>query len=249
VQSGDVTASSAVIWSAADRPARMVVEWATNERFADARRVVGAAALPESGGTAKTVLERLPSAQDVFYRVTFVDLRDARLVSAPVVGRLRTVPSDQRDVTFAWSGDTIGQGWGINTEWGGLRLYDGIRALAPDFFVHCGDLVYADNPLRAEVALPGGGIWNNLVTPEKAKVAETLEEFRGQYRYNLMDETLRRFNAEVAQYVEWDDHDVTDNWFPTRILDDALTVRHHGLGGAVLHETRISPSVAPRRRA
>ena len=221
VQSGDVTASSAVIWSAADRPARMVVEWATNERFADARRVVGAAALPESGGTAKTVLDRLPSAQDVFYRVTFVDLRDARSVSAPVVGRLRTAPSDERDVTFAWSGDTVGQGWGINAEWGGLRLYDAVRATAPDFFVHCGDLVYADNPLRAEVPLPGGGVWKNLVTPEKAKVAETLDEFRGQYRYNLMDETLRRFNAEVAQYVQWDDHDVTDNWFPTRILDDA----------------------------
>ena len=78
VQSGEVTASSAVIWSGADRPARMVVEWATNDRFTAARRVAGAAALPESGCTAKTVLDRLPSSQDVFYRVTFVDLRDRR---------------------------------------------------------------------------------------------------------------------------------------------------------------------------
>jgi alkaline phosphatase D len=64
-------------------------------------------------------------------------------------------------------------------------------------------------------------VWRNVVTPEKAKVAETLDEFRGNYRYNLMDEHVRRFNAEVAQYVQWDDHEVTSNWFHERILEDA----------------------------
>ena len=29
-----------------------------------------------------------------------------------------------RDVTIAWSADTVGQGWGINPDWGGLRLYE-----------------------------------------------------------------------------------------------------------------------------
>jgi alkaline phosphatase D len=220
VQSGDAGPHSAVVWSATDRPARMMVEWATNERFRDARRVAGPAALPETGYAAKVVLTQLPAGQDVFYRVTFQDLGDLASTSAPVSGRLETAATDERDVTFAWSADTAGQGWGINPEWGGMKMYDTIRALQPDFFVHSGDMIYADGPLAATVALPGGGTWRNVVTPEKAKVAETLDEFRGNYRYNLLDPAVRRFNAEVTQYVQWDDHEVTNNWFHERILDD-----------------------------
>jgi alkaline phosphatase D len=230
VQTGEVTADRAILWSATDRPARMLVEYAATERFQNARRVVGPAALPESGYAAKMVLAGLPAGQDVFYRVTFLDLGDVKTTSAPVVGRLRTAPADGRDVTFAWSGDTAGQGWGINPEWGGMRLYEVMRGLDPDFFVHSGDMIYADGPLKAEVDLPGGAKWKNLVTEEKSKVAETLEEFRGNYRYNLMDEHVRRFNAQVPQYVQWDDHEVTNNWFHERVLEDPrYTVKSAGL--------------------
>jgi alkaline phosphatase D len=220
VQSGDVTPDGAVIWSATDRPARLIVEYATGEGFGDVRRVVGPAALPETGSTAQAVLTGLPAGQDIFYRVSFQDLGDLKSVSLPVTGRFKTPPADGRDVTFVWSGDTAGQGWGINLEWGGMKVYETMRRLEPDFFVHSGDMIYADGPIQAEVALPGGGTWRNVVTPEKSKVAETLAEFRGSYRYNLMDEPLRRFNAAVAQYVQWDDHEVTNNWFHARILDD-----------------------------
>jgi phosphodiesterase/alkaline phosphatase D-like protein len=120
-----------------------------------------------------------------------------------------------RDVTFVWSGDTAGQGWGINPEWGGMKIYETMRRLEPDFFVHSGDQIYADGPIKERVDLPGGGVWQNLVIPEKTKVAETLDEFRGNYRYNLMDEPLRRFNAGLVQYVQWDDHEVLNNWAST----------------------------------
>jgi alkaline phosphatase D len=221
VQSGDVTQDSAVIWSASDRPARMLVEYATTDRFPDARRVVGDAALPETGLTAKTVLTELPAGQDLFYRVTFQDLSDLATYSPPVVGRFKTVPTDARDVTFVWSGDTAGQGWGINPGWGGMRLYEVMRQTGPDFFVHSGDMIYADGPLKAEEPLPDGTIWRNIVTEAKSKVAETIDEYRGNYAYNLLDENVRAFNTEVAQYVQWDDHEVTNNWFHERILTDS----------------------------
>lgn len=231
VQAGDVSADRAVVWSATDRPARMIVEYATTDRFENPRRIVGPAALPESGFTAKVLLTDLPAGQEILYRVTFLDLGDMKTTSVPVVGRIRTAPADSRDVTFIWSGDTAGQGWGIDPEWGGMRLYEVMRRLGPDFFVHSGDMIYADNPLRAEVPLPGGGVWKNLMTEEKAKVAETLDEFRGNYRYNMLDEHVRRFNAEVAQYVQWDDHEVTNNWFYERTLaaDDRYRVKSAGL--------------------
>lgn len=220
VQSGEVVPGRAVVWAATDRPARMVVEVATTDRFAGARRVAGSRAGPETGYTARAVLGGLGPGQDVFYRVTFEDPADRRAVSRPVVGRFRTPPADRRAVTLLWSADTAGQGWGIDPDRGGFRTYATMAGLDPDFFVHCGDLVYADHPLPAAVALPDGGVWRNLVTPAKSRVAESLEDFRDQHRYNLLDANLRAFNAATAQYVLWDDHDVTDNWFPGRTLED-----------------------------
>jgi alkaline phosphatase D len=221
VQSGEVGPHEAVVWSATDRPARMLVEWATTDRFTDARRRVGPAALPETGHTAKMALDDLPAGQEIFYRVTFQDLGDLKTLSVPVTGRFKTAPADFRDVSFVWSGDTAGQGWGISADWGGMKCYETMRRAEPDFFVHSGDMIYADNPIAAEVRLPSGAVWKNLVIAEKAKVAETLEEFRGNYKYNLMDEHVRAFNAGVTQYVQWDDHEVTNNWFAERVLEDA----------------------------
>src|SRR5262249_40529686 len=111
-------------------------------------------------------------------------------------------------------------GFGINPEWGGLKGYEAMRLQQPDFFVHCGDTIYADNPLQAELALDGGAVWRNVVTEAKSKVAESLEDYRGNYRYNLLDAHLRRFAAEVPQVLLWDDHEVLNNWYTTQILND-----------------------------
>lgn len=221
VAAGDAGAGRAIIWSRSDRPSRMFVEYATTERFADVRRVPGPAALESSDYTARTILADLPDGQRIFYRVLFQDLSDLRAWSEPVQGSFSTAPGSSlaRNVTLAWSADTVGQGWGINPDWGGLRLYETMRRNEPDIFVHCGDTIYADQHLPPEITLDDGSIWRNLVTPAKSKVAETLEEFRGNYQYNLLDDHMRRFNAAVSQVVIWDDHEVRDNWYPTRNLD------------------------------
>jgi alkaline phosphatase D len=227
VASGDITSAAAVLWSRSDRPARLLVEYATTESFRHARRLVGPAALAESDFTVKIDLTDLPAGQQVFYRVTFQDLAHPESMSAPALGSFRTAPRHRRDILFAWSGDTAGQGYGINPEWGGMKIYDAIHRLRPDFFIHSGDYIYADNPILAEKTLDDGRVWKNLTTPETAKVAETLAEFRGHYLYNLLDEHVRRFNADIPQLVQWDDHDVLDNWYPGEMLrsDDRYTVK------------------------
>ena len=217
---GDVGEGSAVVWSRADRPSRMVVEYATTDSFRDARRVVGPAALPEDDYTAKVVLNGLPPGQQVVYRVTFQDLAYPKARSFPAVGRFRTPPLGPADVTFAWGGDTAGQGYGIDLSRGGMKTYESIRRARPDFFLHSGDHIYADNPIPAEVKLDDGTTWRNLVTEETSKVAETLAEYRGRYRYNLLDENVRRFHAEVPTLDQWDDHEVTNNWYPGETLED-----------------------------
>jgi alkaline phosphatase D len=221
VACGDAAAGRAVIWSRADRAARMFVEYATSDRFEDVVRVPGPAALETSDFTARTVLTGLPPDQRIFYRVLFQDLADLRAWSLPVVGSFRSQRStgNRRPITLAWSADTVGQGWGLNPDWGGLRLYETMRAAEPDIFVNCGDTIYADQPLEPEVKLDDGSVWRNLVTPAKSKVAETLDEYRGNYLYNLSDAHMRRFNAEVSQTAIWDDHEVKDNWYWERSLE------------------------------
>lgn len=220
VQCGDVTATSAVIWSRADRASRMLLEWSTDESFRRAERITGPAALEASDLTARIELSGLPPGEQIFYRVSWQSLTDRRAVSEPVRGSFRTAPGARRNLRFVWGGDVAGQGWGINPEFGGMKIFEAMRRLQPDFFIHSGDSIYADGPIQAEVKLDDGRIWRNIVTPEKSKVAETLDEFRGNYRYNLLDEHLRRFNSEVPVFAQWDDHEVRNNWYPGQILDD-----------------------------
>lgn len=224
IQSGDVTSSRAVVWSRSDRPARLWVEWATNDRFSDARTVRGPAALEQGAFTAALDLRDLPAGEQIVYRARFESLAHPGTWSEPLVGRFRTPPAADappgRPIRLAFSADEVGQGWGIDRDRGGLRIFEALRRAEPDLFVHSGDVIYADQPLEPEVELDDGTIWRNVVTEAKSKVAETLDEFRGNFAYNLMDEHARAFNAAVPLVVQWDDHEVLNNWFPGLIVED-----------------------------
>jgi alkaline phosphatase D len=189
----------------------MMVEWSTVEGMRKVRRVKGPETAGQTGLTSRVDVGGLPSGQDIFYRVWF---EQGKSKTEPVDGRFRTPSPQPRDVRFFWSGDTAGQGYGINPEWGGMRISETMRRLKPDFFLHSGDTIYADVPIPAEIRLPGGDLWRNVTTLETSKAAQTLDEFRGRYLYNLMDENVRRFNAEVPQLWQWDDHEVFNNWSP-----------------------------------
>jgi alkaline phosphatase D len=217
---GDVTGEGALLWSRTDRPARLLVEWSTRESFVDSRRLEGEIAQTERDFTARLELRGLPAGQTIFYKVRFQDLHDARALSEPVSGRFQTPSRDSRDVVVAWSADTCGQGFGINPEWGGLRMYETMRRAQPDLFLHCGDTIYADNPLVPELAIGSGQVWRNVVAEGKDHVAQTLEDFHGNFRYALTDANARRFHAEVPVVLQWDDHEVRNNWYPGQVLTD-----------------------------
>ena len=219
VQSGDVMADGATVWSRADRPSRMIVDYATTASFTDAKRIEGPFALKATDFTSRVRLRGIAPGQTVFYRVSYLDLGDLKSMSAPEVGRFRVPPAANNDVSFVWSGDTVGQGFGINPELGGMTIYEAMRKLTPDFFVHSGDTVYADSPLEAEKKLADGKVWKNIVTEAKSKVAETLADYRGVHRYNFLDDNLRRFNADVPMLAQWDDHEVFNNWYWEKRLD------------------------------
>jgi alkaline phosphatase D len=221
VQSGDVTGTSGVVWARADRPSRMLVEASATPSFRRSVLVEGPVLTPATDLTGKVRLRGLRPGRELFYRVQLEDLDDPMVTSEPVRGSFTTAPQGRRrDVSFVWGADVVGQGWGINPDIGGLRIFRAMERAEPDFFLCSGDMVYADNPLAETVTLPDGRVWRNVTTPAKSKVAETLDEFRGQFAYNLQDANLRSFAARVPFVHQWDDHEVVNNWYPGEILDD-----------------------------
>jgi alkaline phosphatase D len=242
LQAGDIDATSGMIWARSDRPARSQVEVATAESFADAVKLPSVTALPDTDLAVKQLLTDLPSDQTIFYRVNFADLADVNAVSETVIGQFRTAPLSRRAVRFAWSGDTAGQGWGINTDDGGMKTYATMAKHNPDFFIHSGDTIYADGPIAAEAEVAGGGVWKNIVSEGVEKVAETLDEFRGRWKYNLLDENLKAFHAKVPTYVQWDDHEVLNNWSSSKDLSKDERYKEKSIGvlsaraGRAFHE-------------
>ncbi|MFI7009332.1 alkaline phosphatase D family protein [Streptomyces sp. NPDC050145] len=228
VQAGDVTAHSGLVWVRSDRPARMVVETSPTESFRNVTRWQGPLLDPGTDFTGTTRLRGLPPGEQIHYRVLLADPDDPRRTGEPVEGTFRTASVARRDgVRFLWSADIAGQGWGINPDRGGYRVYEDMRALDPDFFLCSGDNIYADGPILPSVTLPDGRVWRNVTTEEKSKVAESLAEFRGAFRYNLLDENVRRFNAQVPTITQWDDHEVHNNWYPGQLLaDDRYTEKN-----------------------
>src|SRR5258705_11299069 len=119
IQSGDVSADSAVIWARADRPARMQVECSVVESFKTILRIVTADALPDSDFVSKVLLDGLPAGQDIFYRVRFDDISERGIEGEAQVGHFRNPPTPRSPILFAWSGATARPGWGVDPPRGG----------------------------------------------------------------------------------------------------------------------------------
>ncbi len=247
IQIGDPLGDRAIVWSRSDRAAQLLVEWDTTPRFGNPRKVRGPHALENSDFTARVDLDDLPRDREIFVRAQFQALDGSGALSEYSFGRFQSAPLFRRGVRFVWSGDTAGQGYGINPEFGGMKIYEAMRKVKPDFFLHSGDTIYADGPIPAQLTVEEGKIWTNITTPEKSKVAETLDEFRGAYRYNLLDENVRRFNSEVAQIWQWDDHEVTNNWSASKDLSGNAKYTEKSVALLSARGTRAFLDYAPMR--
>jgi alkaline phosphatase D len=215
VASGDPRADGALVWARSDSTVRMIIETSATEAFSNPARIEGPQLTPASDGTGRVRVTGLEPGQTVYYRVILEGEDGA--TSEPVVGVFKTVPAQPENIKFVWSGDVVGQGWGINRQ-GGMAIFGAMADRRPDFFVHSGDAIYADNPVPETQRQNDGSTYASVTAPAKNQVAQTLDDFRGNYAYNLTDENYRRFNATVPQLVQWDDHEVLNNWFPGESL-------------------------------
>ena len=250
IQVGDVTATRAIIWARGDRSSRLVVDFSPTPTFSGwVRTRIGPEVSSETDYTGSLDLRGLRPDTTYYYQVRFVSGQIERFSGnlQGLIGRFRTAPSryQARTVKFVWAADMAGQGWGRNPNLkitafdgeeiqGGYVVFDVMRKLQPDFAVFSGDMIYADNAISSTQEIPeivGGGTWVN--DPAKDFVAISLDEFRENWKYNLGDDKFRRFLSETPIYVQWDDHEVTNNWYPNEIL---TTEPYNGIAASDLAE-------------
>ena len=215
-RTGEVTTSSAVVWSRGVREGRLMIEVRSSGRLL--RSIRGPWTDARADHTARVELARLGPGRDYDATVWFASPDGAESDRETV--HFRTAPIHAAAQSFVWSGDTCGQGWGINDDLGGLTAYRAMLDTRPDFFIHCGDTIYGDEPMEETVLEPGGHIWRNRLTEAVTHVAETLEDFRGRHRYPLLDEHVRELYADVPTIAQWDDHETANNWYPGELIDD-----------------------------
>lgn len=202
---GDVSDDLATVVAGGMGLGRLDVVWHSEKGHQG--RVRGSRASKSTGGTAQAQLSGLPMGETITCRV--------QIGRGSATCRFRTPPQGERRIRFQWGGDVAGQGYGIDPSRGGMLTFRSMLEENPDFFLHSGDTIYADQPVAPIKELDDGTVWRSLVIPQKLRAARTLADFHANHRYNLLCPHYRDFFAQVPVIAQWDDHEVVDNWNPS----------------------------------
>ncbi len=193
VASGDVTPFSVVLWTRVDEPATLRVEV---ERVSPGpgRQMLVRVAFAEAETDFTVRILVAPLVPDATYTYRF---RGARITSETGTFHTPPLPSVQRSLRFAYSGDSDGTKIGDKPFFKNFETLAAARAEVLDFFVYHGDLVYPDSSVRT---LRGQG------------PAMTLPEYRDAYKENREIAALRDLFAATSVYATWDDHEVLNDY-------------------------------------
>jgi len=192
VAAGEVTASSAKLWTRAPAAGAVTLE-----------------VLPATGGARvdplRTHTLRARSADDRTVQRVVTGLRPgtrhryrfSQRGVASAIGRFRTapLPTASARVRFAITGDADATpGPNGRPGFNGFETYAAMAAEQNDFNVNFGDTIYSDSELAG------------------APVARTVEQKRAKYRLGLALAPLRRLRSSAALYSGWDDHEFLNDF-------------------------------------
>jgi alkaline phosphatase D len=207
VAAGEVTATSAVVWSRCDRGGYLHVVLDDGAGGAEIRATADVKV--ENDFTAQVQIDQLTPDTPYQYRVVCSDDSAASAAGSAVSGALRTAPDTHaaKAVQFAWGGDIGGQNV-CRDRVEGYPIFHTIVGRTPDFFIGLGDMIYADSPCFA------AGRYGNPQIAGPPKPATDLAGFWAYWRYNRTDDALRRLLAATTYYAVWDDHEVMNDFGP-----------------------------------
>jgi phosphodiesterase/alkaline phosphatase D-like protein len=201
VASGNVTSTSAVLWTRVDQALPLKVEVSTSPTFAGKEAFKQTIHPSEGDGlTVKALAAPLEPATTYYFR-----WRHGSAMSP--VGSFVTAPSpqDAADVRFAYTADSDG----LQQQFFGndFPVLDAVRAESPDFWVYLGDTIYSDSSLRTAAGL--------------SPAASTLDEYRDAYQLNRSISALPDLLQSTSTVAVWDDHEVRND-FAGQTVDPTL---------------------------
>jgi alkaline phosphatase D len=236
VASGDPRPSSVMLWTrvqaddGSDDPVALVLEVATDERFAERVLDQEVEATRASDHTVRVLVEGLSPDTIYYYRFSAGADRSR-------VGRTWTAPEPDADtaIRFAWvSCQDYSSGF-----YGGYRklINDDVDAPAAErlrFVLHVGDFIYETRDEEFQMALdenlepvmladregnrrfipafPSGG-----GTPSAGGTyAQTLDDYRHIYKSFLRDPDLQEARARWPFVCTWDDHEFSNDCWQTQ---------------------------------
>ena len=190
----EVTSMSALVWLRTSGPARVQVELGRRATLEDAVPAGPFEATAVTDYTVVTELQGLEPDTEYFYRGVMLDPDAAKLTARGGVGRFRTAPVTAKEFQFAWSAD-------MEAGHQPFQLFESVVRRRPDFFLHLGDMIYADVP--------------------KDRFVASLGHYRFKHRENRGDRFLQRMLADIPVTAIWDDHEVENDFNSTH---DALAL-------------------------
>lgn len=211
---GDVTADAFTVWGRASGAGRILTEVDTDDAFSKPRNVrFGLDNDRHFAGQAR--IDGLEPDTEYYVRLSTGN-------KETITGRCRTAPAaDQATpVRFVIGGDVGGQSYCRHAEHG-YQIFAGIRARAPHFFIANGDSIYADG--TCPESGPGGwpnvpGTFPSISDPaiDWTNSAEVRAVILDHWLYNSEDPHMTALFAETPRYVQWDDHEVVNDFGASR---------------------------------
>jgi alkaline phosphatase D len=192
---GDVTPTTAVVWTRGVRAGEVIVDVAPVG--AENTRRVSFQVRAEEDFTGKTAVAGLTPATRYRYRIAQEGVSaEGEFVTAPA-------PNEPARVRFLWSGDLGGGGF-CRPAGGGYAIFPAMLRHPADFFLFVGDTVYTDVPCDKPGSAPGGEFR-----------AVTLPQYRARHRHNRDDAGLSTLLRRMSVYAIWDDHEVRNDFAGT----------------------------------
>jgi phosphodiesterase/alkaline phosphatase D-like protein/glycerophosphoryl diester phosphodiesterase len=215
VASGDVTSSSAIVWTRANQESQVNVEFSTDPDFTTDALAGSANATAANDFTVQVKLDGLNPGTRYYYRVSFPKGTIGQ------IGTFMTAPdsSTAQPVSLIWAGDLGDQNY-CRQMGKGYDIYTAMLELSPDFFIANGDMIYADATCPAG-GLDGPGRWENIPGSFSSIADPSVDwmdtnlvngVYRDHWRYNRNDPHVQEFHKNIPTYVQWDDHDVIDDF-------------------------------------
>jgi len=175
----DATHDSVLIWVRGDGAARVRVDFGNDAAPNQLTPGPTVALASDTDFCATIPLAQLAPGKSWIYRI--VDAESGKPLSEP--SRFKTAPTNAAPFTFAFSAD-------MDESYQPFKLFDVIDGKQPDFFLHLGDMVYADLPKRS--------------------FRPSVSHYRTKHAAVRKDRHLQNFLGRYVTYAIWDDHEIED---------------------------------------